>query len=947
MVEHIGEAELRQLLDDTLPQERQTVIIQHLDDCEECRQKMCDYADEVAGLPKQEIHPEYSSSLANEIQSAAAGMRATDLESFTTSEAMLQRIRSIGIGGFGQVFEYKDLRFNRSVAVKVLQDRWVRQEDVVKRFLREMELTAEIDHPGCPAVYGSGKTNDGRDFFWMQLVTGDSLSDVIQNAHRTDHFKLRRGDPVLRPLLATFIQICDVIQVAHEKGILHRDLKPSNIRQHANQHPIVLDWGLAARQSSEESVSVIVPKVHNSIGLTQAGDRLGSLAFMSPEAASGETAKFCRGTDIYTLGGILYAILNGNGPHQDLIDKSSDVNSILQAITSGHQPSFSGIPSELASICRKALSQETEQRYASARDLARDVDQWLAGEPVAAHRYNAFALVGLAVRRRPKTAVVGSLALGLLLLLAFLGFTWRQDAAKQRTIAEVRFGLALEAWQQVVVGVQDDLSMSGGTGEVRRRLIERSTEGIGKLLVDAGKQPGAELVAMRAELELAAIKLKEEGDIAAAKEIYKHVKTQLESSSKYRNLSDGYKLLGDATKGLLFCTQREEGMKAAEPLLSELLDVASEYEKSFPGLPASVLMFSQAEIIAGRMRQFEGVDSTETALQHYQKAEEKLRQLPPDVLEQPVFTYELMNAQADQVSVFDELGQTEDAVRIQREMVSKMEVLTGNEPNRRNRIGLITDKMNLGIYLKRKSSEEAVEVLEEALEGAEKLSEFYVDDIEIEHLVREVATNLAGVYRSSGKPDEAIRLLTRCVESVTPDLVNDDLDTLDDYAFSWGTLGNAYVSTKQSSSAADAYFQCLRLRTAILERDPQGIANRNQILKLAVACAQHVDPSQTSIVDGLVELSNRFDINERERVIASGQIVGLVLFYKYLGTRLLQIAERSNSLEAARQAHATLTQAQALGKMVENPAFDQAGDLEMQLDKAMKQLKKLEGSELN
>jgi serine/threonine protein kinase len=130
---------------------------------------MCDYADEVAGLPKQEIHPEYSSSLANEIQSAAAGMRATDLESFTTSEAMLQRIRSIGIGGFGQVFEYKDLRFNRSVAVKVLQDRWVRQEDVVKRFLREMELTAEIDHPGCPAVYGSGKTNDGRDFFWMQF----------------------------------------------------------------------------------------------------------------------------------------------------------------------------------------------------------------------------------------------------------------------------------------------------------------------------------------------------------------------------------------------------------------------------------------------------------------------------------------------------------------------------------------------------------------------------------------------------------------------------------------------------------------------------------------------------------------------------------------------------------------------------------------------------------
>ena len=945
VVEHIVEAELKQLLDDTLPLERQTVIIQHLDGCDECRQRMCDYADLVAGLPRKEIHPDYSDSLAREIQSAAEGMRATNLDTAATSEATLQRVRSIGVGGFGQVFEYKDLRFNRSVAVKVLQDRWVMHPDVVQRFLREMELTAEIDHPGCPAVYGSGKTNDGRDFFWMQLVTGDSLNDVIRNSHQSGHLSLRRGDSTLRPLLATFIQICDVIQVAHEKDILHRDLKPANIRQHANHHPVVLDWGLAVRQYSAEPSPKLVTNVRNSTELTQVGDRLGSLAFMSPEAASGEITKITKATDIYALGGVLYAILTGNGPHQDLIDKQGDVKEILQSITTGHQPSLVGLPAELASICRKALSQKIEERYTSARDLARDVDQWLAGEPVKAHRYGTLGLVGLAVRRRPKTAVMGSLALGLLILLSFLGFTWRQDAVQQRLIAENRFGLALNAWQQVVSGVQDDLSMSGGTGEVRRRLIERSTEGISQLLVDAGKQPGAELVAMRAELELAALKLKEKGEVAAAKEIYQRIKTQLESDKEYRNLPTGYKLLGDATKGLLLCTQSEAGMAAAKPLLSELLRVVDEYEKRFPGIPAAVLMSSQVEVLAGRMRQYEGVDSATSALRHYQTAEEKLRQLPPEVLEQPAFSYELMLVQSEQADVFHELGQTEDAVRIQREIVSKMEVLSRREPNRRNRIGLISDKLNFGIYLKRKSLEEAAKVLEEALEAAIELKKLYTNDVVAEQLVRQVEANLAGTYRAVGRPKDAVRLLKGSVESVTLDFAKDDLDKLDDFAISWGALGNAYVSINQASFAADAYYQCVRIRSAIMDRNPQDLANRNKLLSVAVASANHVDSAQQSIIDGLVELSNRFDDQERERFRASGQLAGIGLFYQHLGMRILEQAEHLNSLEKAQQAYATLMRARAIIREIEGPSVEQVRLLEQQLENANKQLRRLDEQE--
>jgi tetratricopeptide (TPR) repeat protein len=906
-MEHITEAELKELLEDTLPLESQTVIIGHLDHCEECRQRMSDYTESVASMSAVESHPDYRASLVDQIQAAAVGMRVTNLEQTAQSLSQLSRIRSIDTGGFGEVFEYKDLRFNRSVAVKILQDRWVNNPDAVQRFLREMELTAEIDHPGCPTVYGSGKTEDGRDFYWMQLVTGDSLKDIIQRTHQSATFSLRRRDSQLRQLLTTFIQICDAIEVAHQKGILHRDLKPSNIRQHANQFPVVLDWGLATRQSSAEDGTALSSSHMQSPELTSIGDHLGSPAFISPEAAGGKTSEVGKRSDIYLLGGVLYAILTGEGPHESLIDSAKDMSTILQTIQAGHMPSFKGVPPELASIGRKALAVKIEDRYESALALSKDIGQWLAGEPAAAHRYGVAGLVGLAARRRPGTTAVGLIAVGLLAVLSVLSFVWWRDAAEQRLIAENRFGLGLKAWQTLIARVQSDLSTTGGTAQVRRSLIELSSAGIAELLVDAGKQPGAELIRIQAEMELAHIRAREKGEIAAAREDYRRLRLQLETMAYSHDLPERYQLLGDALKGQLVCTASIEGAVAAESFLLELLRWGEVFENRFPGVPSATMMAAQAEVLAARFRQNEGEAGLADAFAHYERAENKLRQLPNEVLEQPRFAYELLLVKGGQAELYHELGEFQKAVSIQAEIVPQMKRICDLEPVRRNRIGLITDQMNLGIYLKKISLEQGAEKLVEALAGAEQLKLSYIDDVVIAQLVRQVENNLAGTYRALGRPNDAIRLLRRSIESQRIDFVNDDLDQLDDYALSWGALGNAYKSAKQLTSAADAYLECARIRRAIQNRNPQDYPNRNELLSVATSCASVADLGHQVITSFLEELAVELTIEECERLRQAGQSQALAFFYRFLGSHLLEQARATQDLEKATRAKSVLS----------------------------------------
>ena len=185
-------------------------------------------------------------------------------------------------------------------------------------------------------------------------------------------------------MLQAFVSICRTVGYAHSRGVIHRDLKPANIILGGFGEVIVLDWGLAKMinhpNASEDKPSVCaVEEVWTDA--TSDGQLLGTLAYMAPEQAVGQTDLVDNITDVYGLGSILFEILAGRPPHQ-----GQSTAELLQRIIGGATPHVRSIdpwsPAELNAICAKAMAKSRTDRYASATDLADDVERWLADEPV-------------------------------------------------------------------------------------------------------------------------------------------------------------------------------------------------------------------------------------------------------------------------------------------------------------------------------------------------------------------------------------------------------------------------------------------------------------------------------------------------------------------------------------------------------------------------------------
>ncbi len=222
-------------------------------------------------------------------------------------------------GGLGAVFVALDAELHREVALKQILETHAYDEASRSRFLLEAEITGGLEHPGIVPVYGLGTYGDGRPYYAMRFIKGDSLKEAI------DHFHARaagNNDPgrrslELRGLLRRFIDVCNAIDYAHSRGVLHRDIKPGNIIVGMHGETLVVDWGLAkATGKSDPSAAerTLLPSAASGSSETLPGSALGTPAYMSPEQAQGNLEALGVRSDVYGLGATLYCLLTGQPP---------------------------------------------------------------------------------------------------------------------------------------------------------------------------------------------------------------------------------------------------------------------------------------------------------------------------------------------------------------------------------------------------------------------------------------------------------------------------------------------------------------------------------------------------------------------------------------------------------------------------------------------------------
>jgi WD40 repeat protein/serine/threonine protein kinase len=316
----------------------------------------------------------------------------------TSAGTRFRILRPHAEGGLGVVSVARDEELSRDVALKEIKARHAHHPESRARFLLEAEVTGRLEHPNIIPVYGLGQYADGRPFYVMRFIRGDNLKDACQRFHnvsgtvRVPKASGTRSVPdtlEFRKLLRRFIDVCNAIEYAHNRGVLHRDLKPGNIMLGKYGETLVVDWGLSkvvGRADSPIESSEVPVTVSSSSGSaeTQYGSAVGTPAFMSPEQAAGLIDQLGPASDVYSLGATLYYLLTNRAPFQ-----GDDLGAVLQQVQRGEftlpRKLDLAIHPALEAICLKAMALKPADRYASARALADEVERWLADEPVSAY----------------------------------------------------------------------------------------------------------------------------------------------------------------------------------------------------------------------------------------------------------------------------------------------------------------------------------------------------------------------------------------------------------------------------------------------------------------------------------------------------------------------------------------------------------------------------------
>lgn len=285
----------------------------------------------------------------------------------------------IGKGGMGEVFLAYDTICCRNIALKKIRSNLLDHKQVHSRFLKEAHVTSQLIHPSIIPIYSIHK-EEKEIYYTMPYVQGETLKEIFKNARKLTQ-KGKKVDPhigSIPSLIRIFINVCQAIAYAHSKKVLHRDLKPENVIVGPYGEVLILDWGLATLIKTNEEEEIEIPQGSHLGGITRLGKVVGTVNYMAPERARGNTSTYQ--TDIYSLGVILYQILTLKYPFirggLEEYRKKQSIEIIQDPIEIAP---YREIPRILSNVALKCLDPNPENRYQSVDELIKEIESYIEG----------------------------------------------------------------------------------------------------------------------------------------------------------------------------------------------------------------------------------------------------------------------------------------------------------------------------------------------------------------------------------------------------------------------------------------------------------------------------------------------------------------------------------------------------------------------------------------
>jgi serine/threonine-protein kinase len=785
------------------------------------RRALAGVADPVVRETLSQVLGEWHAGAAPSAESTSAYQpQATPCERYVL-------LRPYAQGGLGEVFVARDEELHRDVALKQIQARYAQDPVSRARFVLEAEVTGNLEHPGIVPVYGFGQYGDGRPYYAMRFVRGDSLKEAIRRFHETGPAGAGRQALELRKLLGAFVAVCQAIQYAHSRGVLHRDLKPDNIMLGKFGETLVVDWGLAKpldRPDADAERSLADrPLRPESAGVgaqTVAGSAVGTPVYMSPEQAEGQLEQVTSASDVYSLGATLYCLLTGRAPF------SGATADVLRQVRAGDFPPprtvSAHVPGALEAICLKAMAVRPQDRYPSARAVAEELEHWLADEPVAAYREPVLARLGRWGRRH-RTLVAGAAAL-LLTAVVTLGAGMillsqantrteqqRREAQRQRDLARANFEMARRAVDDYFVQVSESTllrSPQPGLQPLRKQLLESALKYYEEFVRQGADDPELRAELAQAYFHVGSItaEIGSKADALAAYQRARELSEQLSQvtpqNTSYRNeLARTYRAIGRMEAGTGRPVEAIASFQQAITLGEELVgsnpdvpDFQNNLAWSYNNL--GVLQYRTGQPAAGRRSLEQAVATWERLISQSRAAD---------------FRKGLAGVYTNLGYFYFLDGRTAEALKAGREGAALLEELVrdnGADPGFRSSVALVLD--NLGNqYDIAGQPVKAQEAFRQALNVAEPLARENRAVIEYQERLIAIHSDRGHAFLHSGQDDEAKRSFDTALDlgKSLPDRPPEDFS----YAYIQRGLGKWFSRQGKNGDALNALKQAVQI----------------------------------------------------------------------------------------------------------------------------------------